>query len=294
MKVLDLKSGFYAGLILLALTASLPANAWVKTLSFDDGVLGGKSVGEDAYSGSTASTYDNAHVFGDSGQSSKQYIQEGKTAYGVWGGVITLPEPAVEGQEVWVRVRTYYPSNFTFDANPHLKFIRFHTRSDTRSNGGYNDWYIDIDNPNNPFFYIYEGTMFIEGDNKKRRHYFGSWDTDRPQHEVWETYEMYVRFGSKSTDTGGLGLVRMWQNGRLVGEFSNEPTLFSADAYSSRIHLFTYWNGGAPATQNMWVDDVILTNEQPEERDANGNSLIGTGGYMPVNRPMPPQNIVTQ
>lgn len=174
------------------------------------------------------------------------------------------------------------PENFNYDSNgegSHLKFLRIHTKSDVKSNEGYNDWYI---NPSwrtdqRPHKFIFEG--------EQKWSQFGEM-TDSPQHAKWETYEIYLKLHPIPLDQGGEALIRVWKDGRLLDEITHLKTLVSIDSYSERTHLFTYWNGGAPATQHMWVDEIVLTNETPANTDVHGNPYIG-----PINtnqQPKPP------
>jgi len=39
------------------------------------------------------------------------------------------------------------------------------------------------------------------------------------------------------------------------------------------------WNGGAPQDQDMWIDDIVITNETPTARDVYGNPMIGPDAW---------------
>ena len=89
---------------------------------------------------------------------------------------------------------------------------------------------------------------------------------------VWHAYEQYVKFSA----TAGKGIFRFWQDGKLIFEDKITPTLASS-SQSDFIYLFTYWNNNAPATQSLYIDDAIVTNERPNNTDAAGNPFIGVG-----------------
>ena len=76
---------------------------------------------------------------------------------------------------------------------------------------------------------------------------------------------------------GGTAEVRFWKNGALMADLTDRITLGAASDVSDQTNLFTYWNGGAPATQSMYVDDVILTTDTPSAKDAAGHPYIGVG-----------------
>lgn len=256
---------------LVGIGLSAPAGAWTISQDYDSEAIGAKCGGW----GSTMSTVTD-EMASSGGKSCKQIIGVGETGFGKWGGIITLPTKLVKGAEFWVRVRTFMPEGFNYDSSgegSHLKFLRLHIRSDANANEGYDDWYI------NPTFkappahkFIYEGEqVWALAQDQKTAPVLG----------VWETYEFYVRLDAASQVSGGMAVVRMWKNGALIGEFKDRKTLASDVSYAERFHVFTYWNGGAPQTQQMYIDDLVLTSDQPEGRDAAGNPYIGNGKVIP-------------
>jgi hypothetical protein len=179
------------------------------------------------------------------------------------------------------------PFGFNYNSTSegaHLKFLRVHTSSASGSNQGYNDWYI---NPSNRVSGDNNGTHKFIFEGEQRWSDFGT-EADRPQFGVWEVYEMYLKFDNVSTDNGGQALVRVWKNGVLKGEFTNRRTLSNSDSYSDRTHIFTYWNGGAPKTQHMWLDDVVVTSDTPDAVDSHGNPYVGAGDFRALNPPISP------
>jgi len=212
-------------------------------------------------------------------------INAGETGFGKWGGVINYPSSLGRGDEVWFRVRTYMPAGFNYDADPRLKFLRIHTKGSDGSNIGYNDVYIMPSGSNPPLYWIYEGNVgsMQGGGNVK----YGT-SADKIQKGVWETYEVYIRFDTApdrtaptvgNGDGDGVGRVKVWKNGKLLLDHG-ERTLKQSDAMSGKAHIFTYWNGGSPATQSMYIDDVVLTSDRPAATDANGNAYIGVGNVV--------------
>ena len=41
------------------------------------------------------------------------------------------------------------------------------------------------------------------------------------------------------------------------------------------LYLLEYWNGGAPADQSAYFDEIIITNKVPKQIDENGNPYLG-------------------
>ncbi|MCG3169178.1 MAG: hypothetical protein CALGDGBN_00691 [Pseudomonadales bacterium] len=263
------------GLIFSA-TEATTAFAWRLDLNFNGGAPGEVAQGEvggGAFTTAAGKSYYTTDVSYEGGVAVELNINEGCKCWGTWGGVITHPAYLKKGDELWFRVRTYMPLGFNWDSygeGGHLKFIRFHTRAPGGVNEGYDDWYI---NPKAISADISHKFIF-EGEQK--------WATaaDKSMFPVlgqWETYEMYVRFDDVSVDMGGAGRVRMWKNGVLLRDITSRKTLLTPDSLSDRTHLFTYWNGGAPQTQKMYVDDIVLTSDRPSSVDAHGNPYVGVG-----------------
>lgn len=199
----------------------------------------------------------------DGGKSAKMGIDAGSSGSSSWGGIMYHPVDLYEGSELWFRVSSYFPSSFIAVGNPRLKFLRVHTQTTAGGNDGYLDLYIL---PNGQFSHDNEiiGISTVNGVN---RVYLGS----PLKKDVWETYEVYVKFSSQP----GSGIYRVWQNGNLIYENKTQKTLKTASSYSDRSHIFTYWNGDAPQTQYMYIDDLIITSERPTCQDSKGNNMIG-------------------
>ncbi len=243
-------------------------------MDFESGLPGQSARGDAAFSDPMATTYSNERAFAGN-QSARMAVTEGSTAFGEWGAIRNLPSRPKEGDEMWFRVAAYFPSTFDYTANPRLKFLRIHTMSDSASNEGYIDVYIL---PNGLFTYDTEILNYVTK------------DLGAPlQKGKWETYEVYVKFSSVS----GQGIFRLWQNGKLIHENKQWKTLRSASSYSDRVHIFTYWNGGAPKSQSAFIDDVVIANTRPTARDAAGNYMIGPSRYG-VKMPSPPASLRVQ
>lgn len=269
--------------ILLGCLSSV-AGAWQKNVTFEGGSVGARALGANAFNDASAAVYDRTHVY-EGTTAAKSSVTGGVEGWGEWGGVIQFPERVTRGGDLWIRARAYFPSGFSFAANPWLKFMRVRTFTSSGANIGYDDWYIDLANSANPYRFIYEGEQVWSP--------FGTKGVDEPKFDQWETYEMYIKFDTVSAANGGAGLVRMWKNGKLIGEMRNRITLANATAYSDSFYLFTYWNGLAPKSQSMWVDDIVIQTDTPGARDANGNAFIGVGAPS-VQQSAPPTAPVLQ
>ncbi|MBW3225626.1 polysaccharide lyase [Marinobacter adhaerens] len=251
-------------------------------MTFEQGAIGSKATGNaQNFDGAAGGSFITDEKVLNGEKAAKLTVTGGSTAFGEWGGIINFPEALGKGEEVWFSVNTFFPEGFDYDSSGegwHLKFLRVHTSTTSGENRGYNDWYLNPEGSTIPHKYICEC--------QQRWFDFGT-RSEEIQRGQWESYEMYIKFDDVPQDEGGTALVRVWKNGKLLREITGAKTLYGPDDISSRAHLFTYWNGGAPKTQFMYVDDIIITNETPNFRDAFGNPY--TTGDTGVSRPEPPE-----
>ncbi len=266
----------------LCLFFVITANAWTLHTDYDE-----QSVGDVCnYWLSTQAVV--ASIQANTGANScKTFITGGSTGFGEWGGIINFPSKLRKGDEIWIRIRTYWPAGFDYDSTGegnHLKFIRVHTRDSAVSNYGYNDWYISPSTSSGlAHEFIYEGNVK------------GLWDMVRdisykPNHDIWETYEYYIKFDNIPADEGGVARIKAWKNGTLIMNSGINPTLKTKDTYADRMHIFTYWNGAAPKTQEMYIDDFFVTTAEPSHTDADGNNYIGVATTYNA-LPKPPSSV---
>jgi len=273
-----MKLAAIVAVVTAAATVAPRADAWTISQSFDGSAVG-SNCGWDADSGSTVSA---AQAYSPK-NSCQLTVTAGSTAYGQWGGVLHHPSMITKGGQLWFRVRTFMPTGFTYNSTgegSHLKFFRFHTATSGGSNAGYDDIYINPPGSSVPFQFIYEGEQVWDMIGSVTGTLLGTLSgTNRMaiQLGVWETYEYYVKFDTVSVSKGGTAEVRFWKNGALMADLTDRITLGAASDVSDQTNLFTYWNGGAPATQSMYVDDVILTTDTPSAKDAAGHPYIGVG-----------------
>jgi hypothetical protein len=191
-----------------------------------------------------------------------------------------------EGDEVWFRIRTFFPAGFDFSASPKLKFLRIDTGSAPDGHGSHLDWYIlNADGTNAGYFnWILEGVA--------------SWLwTDNPTtplatgivRDTWQTWEVYYKLHSSA----GSAAIRLWRDGVLICDTtanlpSGTPTratlngsthiIGNSPVFQQGYMHVTYWNGGAPATESWYVDDFTVYTSLsglPSAFDAAGNRYIG-------------------
>lgn len=206
-----------------------------------------------------------------------------------WGGGFVLPGKLKKGDELWMRFRLFVPNGFDPNVSngESNKFIRF-TVKDVGGVGSFLDWkWMDEDMPS-------AYAVKLQRDNctswEECHQLLGS-NSDRPIRGVWETYEIYVKFDNVQVDSGGQGRVRVWKNGKLIGNQTKRRTMNNPDDYVESALIFSYWNGGSPQTQHLYFDDLVATNVKPASRDSQGNAYIGEGSFVAIAPPQPPSAI---
>src|SRR5690606_4350026 len=146
----------------------------------EGGTVGSKvSEGSNGFSSAFSKTVYSRDQVGTGAQSCRMGISQGVEGWGEWGGTVTFPSKLTRGQQVWIRLSMYVPSNFNVNTNTGmLKFMRVHTASASRSNEGYHDLLISngrsqwIDNRDTTasFIYSYEGAPKLHAVGTRGRH----------------------------------------------------------------------------------------------------------------------------
>jgi hypothetical protein len=275
MKILNIR--VFATLF-LTFGVTLNAYAWTRVENFNegpDGVSVQKVGAMDDAAGGTLHSLDRA--IGD-GFSANMRISEGETGFGSWGGILSFPEPLRSGDELWVQFYMYVPNAFVVDTprNGSLKFVRIRTVTADGSNGGFNDFQIVDDDTISDAVYRYikegyGGPGWLEiGPASERSRLF--------PRERWFKVELAFSFGTTSLSEGGRSYVRFWLNDELVWNGVRAQTLSNPADIADALYLFTYWNGSSPKSQELFVDELIMTSETPKNRDAFGFPYIGDRG----------------
>jgi hypothetical protein len=258
------------------------ARAFTIDMNFENGVPGTTvegncTPGQGQFTRAAGGTFYTAGDAFGFGQSAELNIEAGSRGVGTWGGIVAFEScggrKLVKGDEIWIRLRTRFPADFDFTANPHLLFLRLPTAADREDERGSNDIYIPSGKNGHVFEFVRRGD--------EQWVYFGNIG-DRIVPGLWETYEWYVKLSDTARDdepdTGAV--MRFWKNDNLLVEITDKPTLATPDSRLAEFHLFTYWPGGSPRTQKMYVDDLRITTDVPDG-GTEEQPQIGIGSSVP-------------
>jgi hypothetical protein len=235
-----------------------PAPEWEITRNFNSGPAGASVKGKADGMNNTTAVYDATHVF-EGAFAAKTTIQEGKSGFGSWGGIVPFPTPLVRYDELWVRISLYVPSDFSIAAGPgFLKFLRIRSRNTAGSPNGHVDWLINNDStqvpPTNQYRMIKEGQQI----------WFRFGETSLLTRDTWHTFTWNMTADSVPGASGGQGRVRAWQNGVLIQDENRVRTINAVDDVLTALYMFTHYNNDSPKTQSVWIDDVrIAANGTP-------------------------------
>lgn len=171
------------------------------------------------------------------------------------------------------QVMVKFPTGWDFTAGgSHLKFLRIHTQTAALANIGYLDIYVN--DSDRALWFIYEGVLI--------------WKLATAGYELrydeWETIEFRVVLDTVPYGSGGQARSTVWiQRGNnfvKIIDVTDQATMQNTTDLCDQFNLFTYWNGGAPKTQSMSVQRVIVETDQSKLfAIADGMKIIG-GEFM--------------
>jgi hypothetical protein len=294
------KSGTFAALLFLIFSQN--SLAFTIKISGEGGALGEKAqsgnckaLNEEAFTVDANDTVYTSEKVYSGYRAIKMTVKEGSTGFGSFGGSIEFRNcehvegsDLIKGDQIWIRTRMYFPNDFEFNSG-RTKFMRlrtYNTIDGITASDGYNDLYInghpeDVDFK--PFWFIYEG--------EQNWYNVGTID-DYFEFGKWKTVELYLKLDSKKESEGGAARVRIWVDGKLIGDTGERRTLKTETSFMTYFSLFTwYGNEGSPKTQSLYLDDLFITTDTPADKDENGNSFIGMGDPKIVSAPNSPVNI---
>jgi hypothetical protein len=220
-----------------------------------------------------------------------------------WGGHIGLPWRRVgRGDETWARIRVRWPRDWDWTAGGSgTKFFGFSRHGPLPREDSQHHIYFNIledGDPANPDTDATRRQLYLvnEAGADSGQNPIGNGTSDDPAWDVgaWQTWEMYVFWDTVAADAGGRARIRVWKNGGLVVDKTDDPTLNAPTHFVGDVFFNTYMNtdrgvncieydGSPPRNQTIDYDDIeVRVNERPAARDPAGNPMIGTGSAAPT------------
>jgi hypothetical protein len=260
-----------AGLIsILVVGMHHDAAAWWVSADFEAGAVGSLAQGASGFDEAGTETTFSADVARSGSTSAKMVWRYGTSGFGLTSGAFYYPADVPVGGEVWMLGYFYFADPWSWDASSTdecgcaIKTMRTHVRDAGGNHTGYtsvitNNWAVPYVNC--------ETCDGMQGLNINQGEMVGL-EAGR-----WHAIEMYVKFSP------GDGIVRLWIDGQLRAEQGGIATALSDGDVMDYAYFMGYWNGRCGADQVMYVDDLVITTDTPENRDAAGNAMIG--GYSP-------------
>jgi len=185
------------------------------------------------------------------GMSAKCTIIGGTDGFGNWGGSVAFTDTLVKHDEFWLQLYIYIPDTFVIDTpgNGSLKFLRYKQRTAADAHRGYIDIQMQDD--------VGEPTAWrMIQENQGLWRNFGS--VGSITRNAWHRVTTHVVLDDVLQASGGTSRIRVWMDGVLLVDDATIRTLVSATDFMNELYLFTYWNGMAPQTQSLWIDDLRM------------------------------------
>ena len=269
--------------ILFSLIISTQAHAWVLKYDAEGGTVGQRPDGSAGWTyAGTDCTFDDSekHSGNKSFRCRLPKGSHGETSR--WGLYEELPTHVSVGSEIWYRVWVKLPANYQWSPDRSgNKFMRLHVYK----GDGTNRHYINAYSKTNgvlvenwvPGVDTYYANLGIDGTspivNNDPRLGYKSDGT----YIGWEAVEMYVKMGM-----AGQGIFRCWRNGKPWFEDKINATSLDSGGFTKGVSLWGHYSNaanqaGSPVDQSVWVDDIVVTNERPNNTDSKGNPFIGVG-----------------
>lgn len=251
-------------LLAIALIFLLPVNAfsWTKTATFESGTVGNVASGTSGfdYAGS-ATVYSTGQVYSGTKSTAITYTA-GDEGWTKAHGEMYYSSSVTNGGNIWMRAYFWFPNSWNWSADPVVKIMRI--ARVTTSSGGHIGWLSILANS--------EGDIVLSNEIADVQTSTGVTFTKG----AWQSIEIQIRF---STSTP---IFRIWKNGVLIANNTTNRTIDATTNIAEEAYLHSNWNGGSPATQTSYMDDIVMTTDTPSNVDSSGNPMIGpadwTGG----------------
>ena len=176
-------------------------------------------------------------------RSMKTTVQSGTSGVASFGFTLNTLPKMLKSSEVWFRFSVNLPDSFDFTASPALGLGYFNIVSSTGISVGAVESYLTASGE----------VGFKSAPGLSTPELSG---TTIPT-DQWVVIEQYVKLDDVSAR------VKIWVDGTEVLDSTSHLTLSSASDYLGSISLLKIWDGDAPSTQSVWIDEVAVAVKGP-------------------------------
>jgi len=200
----------------------------------------------------------------DTGKALKVINREGvKQGHGFGVRMDELSSLPAEGLTVVVEFDIRFEPGYQFDAASgnlsRTKLLRLRYLKHGGEKCGYTDIYFD--HGSKAGYNWYSECLPVKDYPGNGKVYFG-YGNEMTAGD-WQHIRYEITYGTATIANGGKSHIRLWRNGVLAGDIRDRLTLRDASDRVGQFLFINYWNGGAPQTQTLWVDNFKIEYRLP-------------------------------
>lgn len=269
-KVAPIKAFFFLLIILLSsIGVSEAVYTFGDTIGFEQNSDGGSAVGSDGFDAIDQPTKIKISTTHARSGTRSARIEWNTGSTGPLGEWDHANISSIDGKEGWfqgyVRLGTAAENvsgaDFSWNqddtaSSDVMKLFRFNKRVQSTSvSAGYSSIFVRVQNSD-------KGQPYAENERINAFGYNGNYDQNNNQTALssnqWYKLNMYTKWS-----TSGAGVMKVWIDEVLVCNYTELTLLSSTDREWFRTVFGGSWNGGAPANQYMWIDDITIYDTDP-------------------------------
>jgi hypothetical protein len=236
----------------------------------DDGAVGDSATGPDALAGEMGPgvVYSDEEAVDGTGKSCKTTANAGNNFFG--GEYRTDGMDVGPGDDIWMRHAVFFPNGFCFGYG-----------NEQNDGWGATKWMrIEFDNGDPGNRLTLELGNFADNDCNATteiwgaaREYAGATNCLPEQAHTlgtgaWHFVQWHVHLASDDS-----GFIRFWLNDQFLGQWDGQ-TLPDDQPSIGFIQYGDYWNGSPFQDVEWYIDEIIMTEEEPDTLDSEGQPFI--------------------
>jgi len=225
---------------------------WELLRDFNSGTIGTAPNGTaDGFTtGAASSLYTTEQVFEGAQACKVRRLNADGPGFGEYGGIITFPSPAVEGESIWLDIMVYFGDDAPLSImRVYSKFLRLRRSTNTGTGADHLDIYFSRG--------IRSAFMFqaISEGTDGSWHPGGVWEnlTQNTWHRVTAKWTM----GAVAAASGGTGSLQVWHNTQRIINTTTMRTLEVSTDRATDFYCTTQYDYPTDTTELAWYVDRI-------------------------------------